>query len=279
MPAVADRPDDAPAEPTRGEILPAVIRPDANAARALVGRLVRASDLPPDLLALVEGPLADAVSKAADYAGKSITPGTVETYIGRLDGVCPLGAAERRRSGGAARPPSRGRGLAGEPGTIARPQRAAAAGRGNRLAPSQPRLCLAEWSWRHRANLGRHPRPVRPAAALISADVRWLTAVCPTNLPGLRDRALFLVGLAGAFRRSELVGIDVAHLRFEADDVIVRIPRSKTDQGRGRKSPCRAYAGRKPVRSPCSRRGCGARRSGAGRCSAASPPPARSRAG
>ena len=41
---------------------------------------------------------------------------------------------------------------------------------------------------------------------------------------------MFLVGLAGAFRRSELVGIDVEHLRFENDSVIVRIPRSKTDQ-------------------------------------------------
>ena len=46
----------------------------------------------------------------------------------------------------------------------------------------------------------------------------------------MRDRAPFLVGLAGAFRRSELVGIDVAHLRFETESVIVRIPRSKTDQ-------------------------------------------------
>lgn len=38
------------------------------------------------------------------------------------------------------------------------------------------------------------------------------------------------MGLAGAFRRSELVGIDVAHLRVEAESLIVRIPRSKTDQ-------------------------------------------------
>ncbi len=40
----------------------------------------------------------------------------------------------------------------------------------------------------------------------------------------------FLAVFAGAFRRSELVGIDVAHLRFETESVIVRIPRSKTDQ-------------------------------------------------
>jgi integrase len=79
--------------------------------------------------------------------------------------------------------------------------------------------------------IGReHHRPVRPAAALISTDVKRLITVCPGDLAGLRDRALFLVGLAGAFRRSELVGIDVTHLRFEAIGVRVRIPRSKTDQ-------------------------------------------------
>ena len=75
-----------------------------------------------------------------------------------------------------------------------------------------------------------HHRPVRPATALISADVKRLIAVCSGDLAGLRDRALFLVGLAGAFQRSELVGIDVAHFRFEAIGVTERIPRSKTDQ-------------------------------------------------
>jgi hypothetical protein len=68
--------------PTQDEILPPAARPDASAAKALVGRLVRGGDLPPALLTLIDGPLADAVSKAADYAGKSIAPGTVETYKG-----------------------------------------------------------------------------------------------------------------------------------------------------------------------------------------------------
>jgi integrase len=79
--------------------------------------------------------------------------------------------------------------------------------------------------------IGReHHRPVRPAAALISTDVKQLIAVCRRDLAGLRDRALFLVGLAGAFRRSELVGKVVAHLRFETESVIVCISRSKTEQ-------------------------------------------------
>jgi site-specific recombinase XerD len=50
-----------------------------------------------------------------------------------------------------------------------------------------------------------------------------------------RDRALMLIGFAGAFRRSELVGIDIEHLSYEKDGVRVFIPKSKTDQlGQGR---------------------------------------------
>jgi hypothetical protein len=82
---MADRSSTAiPADPVHGEILPpaARSRPDADTARALVGRLVRGGDIAPALLTLVDGPLAEAVSKAADYAGKSIAPGTVATYKG-----------------------------------------------------------------------------------------------------------------------------------------------------------------------------------------------------
>jgi hypothetical protein len=71
-------------DPVSGEILPpaAPSRPDATATRVLVGRLVRGGDIAPALLTLVDGPLAEAVSKAADYAGKVIAPGTVATYKG-----------------------------------------------------------------------------------------------------------------------------------------------------------------------------------------------------
>ena len=180
------------------------------------------------------------MSKAADYAGKSIAPGTVATYKGdwsdftrwaRRNGVDPTV-------------------LPVHPVVVA----AWLATLGASLGRSALRRRIAAIAWHHRSlghawqaghaairqtltGIGRaHPRPVRPAAALISADVKRLIAVCPGNLAGpaglagLRDRALFLVGLAGAFRRSELVGIDVAHLRFETESVIVRIPRSKTDQ-------------------------------------------------
>lgn len=60
----------------------------------------------------------------------------------------------------------------------------------------------------------------------------------PEGPAGARDRALLLVGFAGAFRRSELVGINVEHLRFTPEGVVVTLPKSKTDQeGAGRLVP------------------------------------------
>lgn len=50
----------------------------------------------------------------------------------------------------------------------------------------------------------------------------------------LRDRALLLLGFAGAFRRSELVALDVAHIEQTDAGLRVTIVQSKTDQeGKG----------------------------------------------
>ena len=46
----------------------------------------------------------------------------------------------------------------------------------------------------------------------------------------LRNVALIQLGFFGAFRRSELVGIQYEDLRFVAEGVEIMIPRSKTDQ-------------------------------------------------
>jgi integrase len=44
------------------------------------------------------------------------------------------------------------------------------------------------------------------------------------------DRALILLGFGGAFRRSELVALDIDDLQFDHDGLRVRLKRSKTDQ-------------------------------------------------
>lgn len=52
----------------------------------------------------------------------------------------------------------------------------------------------------------------------------------PEGLKGLRDRALLLLGFAGAFRRSELVALTVADLEEVAEGLRVHVRKSKTDQ-------------------------------------------------
>jgi site-specific recombinase XerD len=51
----------------------------------------------------------------------------------------------------------------------------------------------------------------RGKQALLTDDIRTMVATLDmTRLIGVRDRALILLGLAGAFRRGELVALDVA---------------------------------------------------------------------
>ena len=47
---------------------------------------------------------------------------------------------------------------------------------------------------------------------------------------GLRDRALLLLGFAGAFRRSELAGLNVEQLEFTERALLVHLAKSKTNQ-------------------------------------------------
>jgi site-specific recombinase XerD len=54
-----------------------------------------------------------------------------------------------------------------------------------------------------------------------------MAQAAPDGLKGLRDQALLLLGFAGAFRRSELVALDIMDLE---ETMRVAIRRSKTDQ-------------------------------------------------
>ena len=75
----------------------------------------------------------------------------------------------------------------------------------------------------------KHGTPPRRSAALTIADMRKLVRACGTTLAGARDRALFLIGFAGALRRSELVGMNVADITWTKDGLVLLITRSKTD--------------------------------------------------
>jgi len=69
----------------------------------------------------------------------------------------------------------------------------------------------------------------------ITREIRAMVEHLPPTLRGQRDRALLLLGFAGAFRRSEIVSLDVGDLAWSDDGLTVRLKRSKTDQeGAGR---------------------------------------------
>jgi len=72
-------------------------------------------------------------------------------------------------------------------------------------------------------------------APAVTREIRAMVATLPPTLRGRRDRALLLLGFAGAFRRSELVSLDVGDVTPTDDGLIVHLRRSKTDQeGAGR---------------------------------------------
>ena len=80
----------------------------------------------------------------------------------------------------------------------------------------------------------RHGIPARRAAALTTAEIRKLSRACGTGLAGARDRALFLMGFAGALRRSELVALDLEQVTWTRNGMKLLIERSKTDaEGQG----------------------------------------------
>ena len=84
-----------------------------------------------------------------------------------------------------------------------------------------------------RRSLGTAAAAKRP---VLVPDLQAMVSVIPENVIGVRDRALLLIGFSGAFRRSELVGLDWEDLAETADGLVITLRRSKTDQeAEGRK--------------------------------------------
>src|SRR5574340_195117 len=84
----------------------------------------------------------------------------------------------------------------------------------------------------------RRERGSAPASkrAILTRDLRAMLGAVPGSLLGDRDRALLLTGYLGAFRRSELVGLNAEDVEFSEQGIIVHLRRSKTDpEGKGEK--------------------------------------------
>lgn len=77
-----------------------------------------------------------------------------------------------------------------------------------------------------------HARPKKKAKALPVEDLERIVMHLAgiDTLKARRDNALLQIGFFGGYRRSELVSLEVPHIAFEPDGIVVTLNRSKTDQ-------------------------------------------------
>ncbi len=81
--------------------------------------------------------------------------------------------------------------------------------------------------------IGKEPLLIEDLREMIQAIALEKTGL--PSLSGLRNRALLLLGFAGAFRRSELVNLRIENLKLVRNGYVISLQRSKTDQeGKGR---------------------------------------------
>jgi len=115
--------------------------------------------------------------------------------------------------------------------------------RGNDLAdPTDDSRVIAVWEGIRRT----HGAPPDQADPLMPPELNAVLAACPTirtwkshrpdepDHGGLRDRALLSVGFFAALRRSELAALEVADIDEHEHGLVVRLPRSKTNQDASR---------------------------------------------
>jgi len=177
-----------------------------------------------------------ALAAAIDFASQALAPATLRAYRAAWQHFCgwcqdaewsPLPAAPETVGAYLAS-------LATTHTTSTLVQRLAALSRAHRLAN-------LPWPSAHpsirntlRGIQRKYGKPAKQAAALATDELRKLVATCDTTPTGQRDRALLLLGYAGALRRSELVAVTHEHLQFTNEGIRLMIPRAKGDQaGRG----------------------------------------------
>jgi integrase len=193
-----------------------------------------AGQVPDEAMRLLAGPVGAAIADAAAYAGRSLAANTRRAYAVDWRAFVAWCAA-----GGVPPLPASPVVVAGHLASLAKSLGRSGLRRRLAAIAHEHRRAGHPWESRHpaitatlRGILATHGKTARPAAALTSAEVKKLLDACGGDLRGLRDRALFLAGLAGALRRSELVALDREDLRFTGEGLTIRIARSKGDQER-----------------------------------------------
>lgn len=118
---------------------------------------------------------------------------------------------------------------------------------GHPLDRRDPRIADVMAGIRRRRGVAPRRKEALPVDSFAS-----LVAAQPTTLIGVRDRAVLLLGFAGALRRSEIVGLSVADLCFTSEGLALRLRRSKEDQegaGMLKAIPFGSHEGTCPVRA------------------------------
>lgn len=92
------------------------------------------------------------------------------------------------------------------------------------------------------AGVAQDAAPQRQAAALVLVELRRMLAAAGAGRAGSRNRALLLLGWAGALRRSELVALQVetprpgetpwSHVQMTGEGLVIRLVRSKGERER-----------------------------------------------
>jgi integrase len=85
-------------------------------------------------------------------------------------------------------------------------------------------------------------RPQDRVAALTKEHLIAITSSLGNSTRDVRDRALLLIGFAGAFRRSELSALDFQSIERRPEGIVMTIPKSKTDQERRGRQVAIPYA-------------------------------------
>lgn len=84
--------------------------------------------------------------------------------------------------------------------------------------------------YRREAEAAEEPARGRgKAPAMRLDDLRRIVALCDTDLFGLRDRAMLLLGFSIAARRAELAGLRLRNIRDDNNGLLVDVRVSKTD--------------------------------------------------
>ena len=177
--------------------------------------------------------LPEAAERVQDYAGRSKSAATIKAYAaGWRDflafcserGLSALPASAQTVASYLAALADRGAKAA----TIAR--RLVVISQAHKAADLPPPTSSSLVRRTHagiRRSLGTAQMGKAPA---VVDDLKRMLEPLPATRVGLRDRALLLLGFAGAFRRVELVSLDIADLEFARAGLIVTLRRSKTDQ-------------------------------------------------